>query len=71
VVGFSILLTESFLISSSDRKPKSTLPMAEGTGCEMFIVACIKRQRTSTAVDALNGENLKMEVDKFWGTFFD
>jgi len=32
VRGFSIFLTERSLISVAVRKPKSTLPMADGTG---------------------------------------
>lgn len=37
VVGFSILLTEMFLISSGVRKPKSTLSMTDDTGWEIFM----------------------------------
>jgi hypothetical protein len=37
--------TERALISAAPRKPKSTLPMADGTGWEMFI---FKRTRHTT-----------------------
>lgn len=38
VVGLVILLTESDLISSWERNSKSTLPMEEATGFEIFMV---------------------------------
>ena len=44
VVGFAILLTLKALISSLERKPKSTAPTTDETGCDMFILA-ISRSR--------------------------
>lgn len=38
VVGFSILFTEIAFISIGLRNVKSTLSIADDTGCEMFIV---------------------------------
>lgn len=38
VVGFSILLTEMFLISAGVKKSKSTLSMTDETGWEIFMV---------------------------------
>lgn len=37
VRGFWIFFTESALISAAVRKPKSTLPIADGIGCVIFI----------------------------------
>lgn len=39
VVGFSILLTDIFRISSGVKKSKSTLSMTDDTGWEMFMAA--------------------------------
>jgi hypothetical protein len=50
VAGFCIFLTERLLISAGDRNPKSTLPMAEGTGCEMFMADHRALQGTAAAV---------------------
>jgi hypothetical protein len=50
VVGFCIFLTERLLISAKERNPKSTLPMADGTGCEMFMANYGVPQETTTAV---------------------
>ena len=38
VVGFWTFFTERALMSSEERKPKSTLPMQEAIGCEIFMV---------------------------------
>ena len=38
VVGLVILFTERHLISSDERYPKSTLPMEEATGFEIFMI---------------------------------
>jgi hypothetical protein len=43
-------LTERLLISAEERNPKSTLPMADGTGCEMFMADNKVPQGTTTAV---------------------
>jgi hypothetical protein len=43
-------LTDNLLISAEERNPKFTLPMADGTGCEMFMADHKALQETTTAV---------------------
>ena len=38
-MGLCIFFTEIALTSSAVRKPKSTLPIEEAMGCEMFMTA--------------------------------
>ena len=41
VVGFWTFFTERALMSSEERKPKSTLPMQEAIGCEIFMLVYV------------------------------
>jgi hypothetical protein len=69
-------LTERLLISAEERNPKSTLPMTDGTGCEMFMADNKVLQGTTTAVlvhkmfeyeKTFGGESF--EYGNFFGSF--